>query len=145
MPTIWDPATRHALVARIERLTADATPAWGSMNAPGMAAHLNDALRMAIGELPVKPRWMPIRYFPLKQLIVYVLPMPKSAPTAPELLVRGSDADLARERAAFAGNLEKVAAAPTLVDHPAFGRLTRTAWGALIWKHTDHHLRQFGV
>jgi hypothetical protein len=29
--------------------------------------------------------------------------------------------------------------------HPVFGRMTRRAWGALAYKHTDHHLRQFGV
>jgi hypothetical protein len=30
-------------------------------------------------------------------------------------------------------------------DHPAFGRLSGAAWGALSYKHIDHHLRQFGV
>lgn len=28
---------------------------------------------------------------------------------------------------------------------PAFGRLTRPAWGVLSYRHIDHHLRQFGV
>jgi hypothetical protein len=35
-----------------------------------------------------------------------------------------------------------VTLAPT---HPAFGRMTADDWGALIHKHTDHHLRQFGA
>ena len=29
--------------------------------------------------------------------------------------------------------------------HPAFGKLSPRAWGVLAWRHTDHHLRQFGV
>ena len=66
-----------------------------------MVAHLNDAMRMATGELPVAPRKLPIRYFPLKQLILYVLPFPKSAPTAPELLARCDAADLKAEQVEF--------------------------------------------
>src|SRR5690349_14639038 len=30
-------------------------------------------------------------------------------------------------------------------EHPVFGALTGRAWGALGWRHLDHHLRQFGV
>lgn len=30
-------------------------------------------------------------------------------------------------------------------DHAAFGRLSGREWGWLIYKHTDHHLRQFGA
>ncbi|WP_170971029.1 DUF1569 domain-containing protein [Ilyomonas limi] len=31
------------------------------------------------------------------------------------------------------------------LTHPAFGNLTTTQWGIAEWKHTDHHLMQFGV
>jgi hypothetical protein len=29
--------------------------------------------------------------------------------------------------------------------HSFFGRLTAQAWAILMYKHLDHHLRQFGV
>ena len=29
--------------------------------------------------------------------------------------------------------------------HPIFGPLTVRQWGVQGYKHTDHHLRQFGV
>jgi hypothetical protein len=29
--------------------------------------------------------------------------------------------------------------------HPIFGRMSLRAYGVLAYKHTDHHLRQFGV
>jgi hypothetical protein len=29
--------------------------------------------------------------------------------------------------------------------HPFFGKLTSQEWDILMWKHLDHHLRQFGV
>ncbi len=30
-------------------------------------------------------------------------------------------------------------------EHPIFGKLNKKDWGRLIWKHLDHHLRQFNV
>ena len=145
MPTFWDPAARQALVARLDRLTSDATPAWGRFTVAGMAAHLNDAARMALGELPVRQKWMPIRYTPLRQLVIFALPMPKGAPTAPELLARCSGADLDRERAAVKASFDRIASGVPLVAHPLFGPLSHREWGALLWKHNDHHLRQFRV
>lgn len=113
-----------------------------------MMAHVNDGVRMAIGELPCAPKRSPIRYFPLKQLILYVLPFPRSAPTAPELLARCGAADLQAEQEQFVRLAERAAARPQSADwpdHPAFGAMTRDAWGALIVKHTEHHLTQFSV
>jgi hypothetical protein len=33
----------------------------------------------------------------------------------------------------------------TWPEHPAFGKLSTRAWGVLIYRHMDHHLRQFGA
>ena len=30
-------------------------------------------------------------------------------------------------------------------SHPVFGPLTHQQWGIFVWRHVDHHLRQFGV
>ena len=30
-------------------------------------------------------------------------------------------------------------------EHPAFGHLSSRDWGALVHRHVDHHLRQFGA
>jgi LPS sulfotransferase NodH len=41
-----------------------------------------------------------------------------------------------------------VAAGPkgcTTHPHSFFGRLTAEEWAILMYKHLDHHLRQFGV
>jgi hypothetical protein len=113
-----------------------------------MVAHLNNVIRMAMGELPVRPGKLPIRYFPLKQLALYVLPFPKGAQTAPELLTRCDAADLRIEQAEFvslAGRLAAKSDADRWPDHPALGPLSHAAWGTAIKKHTEHHLKQFGV
>jgi hypothetical protein len=146
--TAWEPTFRASLAERVQRLTADAKPAWGKMNATGMLAHLNDSYRMALGELYVKPKNLPIRFTPIKQLIIYVAPFPKGAPTAPELIARCDSANLADEQQAYTQLLARLAAvtpATKMQDHPAFGKLTHKAYGVLIARHTDHHLRQFGL
>ena len=148
MATFWDRATREEMCRRVNQLTPDAQARWGKFTPSQMLAHLNDAMRMATGDLPVASKHLPIRYFPLKQLILYVLPFPKGAPTAPELLARCDGADLASEQAEFTKLAESTAARSSTArwpEHPAFGPLTHEAWGKLIRKHTEHHLRQFGV
>jgi hypothetical protein len=148
MKTLFDPAVREDFCQRVDRLTAESAPRWGKFTAAQMLAHLNDSLRMAIGELPTAPKKGPFRYWPLKPLVLYVLPFPKSVPTAPELLKRCATADLAAEQDTFKRLAERAASKPVTdrwPDHPAFGTLDREAWGKLGWKHTEHHLKQFGV
>ena len=148
MRTFWNASTRDDYCRRITRLTSDSKPRWGKFTAAGMVAHLNDALRMAMGELQVEPKRGPLRLFPLKQVILYVLPFPQNAPTAPELVARCRAADLRAEQAAFRAIAERAAqrkSAEPSPDHPAFGRMSYDAWGKLICKHTEHHFRQFGT
>ena len=147
MKSVWNAADYSELCTRLERLTPEALPRWGKFTAPQMVCHLVDALKMAGGTLPVRTRQMAIRYPPLKQLIIYWLPFPKGAPTAPELLTRvatewhGELQELKRELERF----QKRGPAGPFVPHPAFGKLSSRAWGVLVYRHTDHHLKQFGV
>lgn len=147
MKSIWQDEARRELRARIGRLAWDRRAAWGRFTAPKMICHLADSLKMAMGDLKVAPRTSPLRYPPLKQLIIYVAPFPKGVPTAPELLAReprGWIDDVADVQSL----LERVAASRTTdawPGHPAFGTLSRRAWGVLIYRHMDHHLRQFGA
>src|ERR1700754_2770285 len=88
MRTIWEPPRQQEIRDRVARLRPDARGAWGKLSAPAMVCHLADSLKMAMGDLPVASKHLPIRYPPLKQFIIYAAPFPKGAPTAPELLAR---------------------------------------------------------
>jgi hypothetical protein len=147
MKTLWQEESRNELTSRLGRLSAESRPLWGKMNAPQMLAHLNNSLRMAKGELKAAPKNLPIRYPPLKQLIVYWLPFPKGSPTAPELINR-EPGDWALENAELCRHLVHFSTrsqTEKFPDHPAFGRMTPRAWGVLVYRHIDHHFRQFGV
>ena len=148
MSTLADSRARDALVARFERLSPSATAQWGRMTAPQMLAHCADALRMGLGDLPVKPKRAALpRMAVVKWLFLNVLPFPKSAPTAKELITRTPEAwDV--ERAALVALIGRVGSANAntrWAEHPLFGPLSGAQWGQLTWKHLDHHLRQFGA
>ena len=64
----------------------------GTDDAQQMVCHLSESLRMTLGELAATAKHLPIRYPPLKQLIINVAPFPKNAPTAPELMIAGTPA-----------------------------------------------------
>jgi len=148
MKTIWEHDARLEILRRIDSVKPGTAPLWGKMTCGRMMRHLAQAMSMATGELPVKPKNLPLRYFPLKQLAIYVLPFAKGLPTAPELL-EGECESFDAVRADLRNAVENLAArkdeAASWPSHPAFGKLTPRAWGVLTWRHIDHHLRQFGV
>jgi hypothetical protein len=147
MKSLWDADARRELHHRLKQLDGDCRRRRGRMTCEQMLAHVTDGLRMATGELPVKPKPGPLKRWPLKQLVIYWLPWPKGAPTAPELLAREPE-ELEREKAALSALIERAAeqrAKTGGVEHPAFGRLSEKDWGALMYRHIDHHLKQFGL
>jgi hypothetical protein len=145
--SIFQARARAELQQRLATLTPDRAPLWGKMNAPKMVVHLADALKMALGELPVKPRKVPLRFPIIKQLVIYVLPWPKGTPTAPELLAR-APAAWNGEIVTLSALIEKFStrtAREPWPPHPAFGKMSGRLWGALVYRHCDHHFTQFGV
>src|SRR5882672_2031303 len=147
-PSLWQEAPRRELLDRLGHLGVEARPRWGRMNAPQMITHVNDQFRMALGDLPTAPKRTPFRYPVVNALVAYVLPWPKGAPTAPELLMRIERWRGCAGVATFRDLVRRFAGLPPETVwpvHPAFGKLSRKAWGKLGYRHTDHHLRQFGV
>ena len=148
MGSILNEADRAEITTRLRSLSVSSTGRWGSMSVVSMLQHLRLSTRMAVGELPVASvNKRAFQVFPLKHLILYVLPFPKGAPTAPEL--KPSNAvSLEEERAALLELLERIGTGPREgagPAHPLFGPMSRREWGVVTYKHADHHLRQFGA
>ena len=148
MGSILNESERNAIYSRMESLSASSNRRWGKMSVTEMLEHLRLSAEMAAGDLPVASANKRIfQVFPLKHLILYVVPFPKGAPTAPDLYPKdaGSFED---ERAALRQLMDRIATgAQTGMGpaHPLFGTLSWREWGVLIHKHTDHHLKQFGA
>ncbi|HZN01422.1 MAG TPA: DUF1569 domain-containing protein [Pyrinomonadaceae bacterium] len=148
MRNILNEGDRAAITSRMRSLSAASTRRWGTMDVASMLQHLRLSALMTVGELPVPSvNKRAFHKFPLKHLLLYVLPFPKGAPTAPELK---PDVALSfeEERTALLELLERIGTG--LRDgmgppHPLFGPLSWREWGAVTYKHADHHLKQFGA
>jgi len=118
------------------------------MDAKAMLTHLRLSALMALGELPVASKSKRVfQVFPIKHLILHVAPFPKGAPTAPELLV-STAGPVDAIRSELVSLVERIGAGPREGNgpvHPLLGRLSFREWGVATYKHTDHHLRQFGA
>lgn len=137
---------RQELIDRLEKLSPESARVWGTMTAHQMLAHLADWMLMAKGELETAPIKRVLRYPPIKQLAIYWLPFPRNVSTAPELkdrkpLAWSVERDAVR---AHVLSFEKLDLKPW-PDHPVFGKMSAKAWCVFAYRHTDHHLRQFGV
>ena len=148
MHSILNESDRAAICGRVQSLSASSTARWGRMNVTGMLEHLRLSALMAVGELNVvSSNKRPFQMFPLKHLILYVLPFPKGAPTASELKPDAAGS-LEEERAAVLELLNRIGTGPQDGPgpaHPLFGPLSRREWGAVTYKHVDHHMKQFGA
>jgi len=148
MGSILKEADRAEIVGRFQSLSASSTRRWGSLDVVGMLQHLCLSARMTLGELPVaSSNKRAFQMFPLKHLILYVLPFPKGAPTAAELKPAEASSFEA-ERTALLELLERIGTGPAEgvgPAHPLFGSMTWREWGVVTYKHADHHLKQFGA
>jgi hypothetical protein len=138
------------LIGRLNALKGDEKAAWGKMNVNQMVSHL-----VQVGTFPFEVS-MPDRSNFLsrkviKPLVLYVMPMPKEVTVPAELSQvedgrRPQDFEADRQLVVEAiSKLGTIAADQDCQSHPFFGKLTPKEWGVLAYKHTDHHLKQFGV
>ena len=148
MGSILDERDRASICGRVGSLSTSSTARWGRMSVTEMLQHLRLSAQMAVGELKLaSANKRAFQVFPLKHLILYVLPFPKGAPTAPELHPTAA-ASLEEERAAVLALLDQIGVGPREgagPAHPLFGPLSWREWGVATYKHVNHHLKQFGA
>ena len=135
---------------RIARLRADSDRQWGRMNAAQAVAHCTAGFELALGErLPQRLLIGRIIGGLVKPKVVgNDEPLRRNSPTVKGLVVN-DDRNLEAERERLCLMIDRFATAGpmgcTAHPHSFFGRLTPEEWATLMYKHLDHHLRQFGV
>ncbi len=144
--TVLNDGDRSRLIQRLRRVRPDAEAAWGTLNAPRMLCHVADQMRVALGDVPCKP----VHTFASRTLLKFLVVDTGFAPprgkirTAPEMLA-SQPATWEADLAACVELVERVATGSARAVHPMFGPLSPEQWGRLCWKHTNHHLVQFGA
>jgi len=150
MKSLFDNATAADVTSRVAGLTPVSPRQWGKMGPAQAVAHCSLGMQMALGEHK-PPRVLIGRILGpvVKKLALgNDVPMRKNSPTAPSLIV-SDDRDMEAEKARLIGLIDRFskggAAVCTDYPHAFFGKLTPEQWSELMYKHLDHHLRQFSA
>ena len=148
MKNLFEPGTVEEVLSRIERLRADSRRQWGKMDVAQMMSHCSTTLEMASGKVVAKWTLLGRIIGPrVRHLLTNEKPMPRNSPTAKELKVSSGDFERERQRLRECvrqfhdGGESRCTTNP----HPFFGPITPMEWSTGMYKHLDHHLRQFGA
>jgi hypothetical protein len=154
MKRIKKVGTVEELVGRARKLSPDARPRWGRLSARQMLCHVTDVARLVLGEIPTRPRdpagpprTRPFSRFPMKHLFLYVLPWPHGV-RGPRDAFTTQPGDLEEDLKALETSLlrfKECEPKDVWPPHPLFGRMSTGDWDRLLYRHTNHHFRQFGV
>lgn len=151
MKNLFDVALASEVKQRIDCLRIDSERQWGKMSVAQATAHCASALEMALGEIR-PPRGALMGRLIGSAIKLQVVgndePLRRNTPTMRELVIHG-ERHLDAERPRLCSLIDKFVSGRTSVctthPHPLFGPLTPPQWAVLMYKHLDHHLRQFGV
>ncbi len=151
MKNLFDPATAEEVKARLRNLGPESQRLWGKMTPAQATEHCAIAMEWAVNDTAAEPGPFFVRV--LGRIVKpFALgnddPMRRNSPTA-KVLIMKHEPDLAIARDRLTSLIDRFstggAAACTTNPHPFFGKLTPEEWAILMYKHIDHHLRQFGV
>ena len=148
MKNLYEPSAVDEVISRIERLRKDSPRQWGKMDVSQMLAHCSAAMELATGKLVGKQTLLGRIVGPrVRHLLTDEKPFPKNSPTAKELKVGRCDFDVERRRLCEIVRQfhEGGPAQCTTNPHPFFGKITPLEWSTGMYKHLDHHLKQFGA
>ena len=150
MKSLFNTSDNDEIVSRINRLTGDTKPQWGKMGAGQMLVHASRPLQVAYGDLKLKRTLVGVLFgnWAKKNIVRGEAPFRKNLPTDKNFVVKDSP-DFEDGKKALIALVRRFAqVGPTGITkepHPFFGKMTDREWDLLMWKHLDHHLRQFGV
>ena len=150
MKNLFNPAMADVVRARITRLKPESERQWGKMNPAQVLAHCSGALEYAVGD-KLPPRMFLGRIIGgmvKKKVLGNDEPLGRNSPTAKDLVIQ-DQRNFESERNRLCGLIDRFTAGGpagcTAHPHTFFGPLTPDEWAILMYKHLDHHLRQFGV
>ena len=150
MKSLYQPDAAAQVKQRIAALKPDSPRQWGKMNVGQALAHCSAAMEMAVGASNPSRMFLGRLFGGLvkSRVLRDEEPMRRNAPTAPTLVVADA-CDLEKEKERLTGLIDRfVAAGPqgcTTHPHTFFGKLAPDEWARLMYKHLDHHLRQFSA
>jgi len=149
MKNLFDKDTYAEIMDRMNALTPASQRQWGKMTAAQMMAHCKEAFKVPLSEKKMPRMFLGLLVgWMIKAKLYNESPWKQNLPTAPNFIIR-DDRDFEKEKQELTelvnkfhqGGPENVGRFP----HPMFGSFTKEQWGQSMYKHLDHHLKQFAV
>lgn len=151
LPNIFTKEVSENVIERINALQVSTPASWGKMDVAQMLAHCNVTYELVYEESKhPKPNFLMkviLKSF-VKKTVVNEVPYKPNNPTAPAFLIKDSR-DFAAEKTRLINHIVKTQElGENHFDNKeshSFGKLNKTEWNNMFYKHLDHHLTQFGV
>ena len=149
MNNLFEASVAADVKNRIRQLRVDSPRQWGKMTPSQAMAHCAIGMELAVGTQKLPRTFIGRVIGPLvKKKVLGPEPMRRNSPTDKRFVV-ADDRNLDAEQRRLIELIDRFwASGPsgcTTHPHNFFGPLTPDEWGTLMYKHLDHHLRQFGA
>ena len=150
MESIFDKENINLFIERIKNINENSSKQWGKMTSYQMLRHCILNEEMYLGKTSYKRLFIG-RIFgkmSLKSMVKNEAPLKKNEPTHPDFKITDSG-ELSIVKEKFISLLKEYENSSdkqfSNFVHPFFGKMNKEQIGIASYKHTDHHLRQFGV
>lgn len=150
LPNIFDKQVTDDVVRRINSLTPSTQPKWGKMSVAQMLAHCCVTYEMVHEQKHPAPNAfvkLLLKLF-VKNAVVTETPYKHNSRTAPAFLMT-TEKEFNQEKTRLVNYVVKTQQMGENSfegkESLSFGKLNKTEWNNMFYKHLDHHLTQFGV
>lgn len=140
---------KNEILSRIQDLSPERAALWGKMNVSQMLAHCNGGIQLAMGKIKPKRQLLgKILGWLFKPSYYNKNRFPRNVKTIKGGEFKGVH-EFEKEKEQLINSILEFyqggEAICTDHPHPIMGKFTPEQWGIGMYKHLDHHLRQFGA
>lgn len=150
LPNIFTKSVSDNTIQRINTLNPDTPANWGKMTVDQMLAHCNVAYEMVYENKHPTPNFFMkfiLKAF-VKKIVTSETPYPRNSRTAPAFLIKGRKEFEAEKSRLINHIIRTQQLGEENFDNKhslSLGKLSKTEWNNMFYKHLDHHLQQFGA
>ena len=136
------------MISRINSLDENSKAQWGKMDIYQMIKHCILCEEMYLGKTPYKRTFLGflLGKLALQQLMKDDKPKKRNSPTKDEFKISENRGNLLEDKLKWISLINEYENySNQAFVHWFFGKMTKEQVGVSVYKHIDHHLRQFNV
>jgi len=150
MKSIFEEESYIGIVNRLDKLTKQHKPNWGKMSVEQMLVHCRKSVEYAMGDIELEAKHpVQVFFYKFQKSSLYNdKPFRKNLNSIKDFIVKEHDS-FEEEHKRLKQIIYRMHTSEKYffpyTFHQIYGRLEPYEWGRLVYKHLDHHFKQFGV